>query len=69
MVEIYNSNKSIFLAVYRRRRIGKTYLVTNFFNEKGLFFHITGTPLNQQNSNYGIFHVFIQIRLTLMKSL
>ena len=42
--EIYNSNKSTFLAVYGRWRIGKTYLVTNFFNEKGLFFHITGTP-------------------------
>lgn len=42
--EIYKSDNSTFLAVYGRRRIGKTFLVTRFFKEKGLFFHITGTP-------------------------
>ena len=41
---IYESKDPEFLAVYGRRRVGKTYLITNFFENKGLFFHITGTP-------------------------
>jgi uncharacterized protein len=27
------SNKSEFLAVYGRRRVGKTFLITNFFTQ------------------------------------
>ena len=41
---IYESTNSEFLAVYGRRRVGKTYLIKNFFENKGIFFHITGTP-------------------------
>ncbi len=36
------SQEPAFLAVYGRRRIGKTYLIKNFFKGKGLFFHLTG---------------------------
>lgn len=42
--EIHNSEAPEFLAVYGRRRVGKTYLIKNFFEGKGIFFHITGTP-------------------------
>ena len=42
--EIYGSKKSEFLAVYGRRRVGKTYLIKNYFENKGIFFHLTGTP-------------------------
>jgi hypothetical protein len=41
--------------VYGRRRIGKTYLVKNYFEDKGLFFHITGiqeSPLDIQLQNF-----------------
>ena len=39
----YNSKKSSFVAVYGRRRIGKTELINHFFNEKGSFlFSLTG---------------------------
>lgn len=31
-----------FLAIYGRRRIGKTFLITEFFKDKGLYFEITG---------------------------
>ena len=37
------SNKSEFLAVYGRRRIGKTFLITNFFTQTDcVFFYVSG---------------------------
>jgi AAA+ ATPase superfamily predicted ATPase len=41
--EIITSNKAEFVAVYGRRRVGKTYLVKNLISEHScLFFHVTG---------------------------
>ena len=37
--ESYNSNQSTFVAVYGRRRIGKTYLINETFQEKIYFRH------------------------------
>src|SRR3990167_5060112 len=40
----YRAETAEFIAVYGRRRIGKTYLIKTFFKQKrGIFFHITGT--------------------------
>jgi len=36
--KLYDSKQAEFLAIYGRRRIGKTYLVTEFFRNKGVFF-------------------------------
>ncbi len=41
--KVYNSNEAELLAIYGRRRVGKTYLVSNFFKERGLYFELTGT--------------------------
>jgi len=41
---LVNSNDPEFLAVYGRRRVGKTYLITEFFKDKGLCLEITGSP-------------------------
>jgi AAA+ ATPase superfamily predicted ATPase len=38
----YHSPSAEFLAVYGRRRIGKTFLVRNYFKNKGIFFILTG---------------------------
>ncbi len=38
----YESETSEFLALYGRRRIGKTYLISEFFKSKGIYFEITG---------------------------
>ncbi len=60
--EIWKSKFSEFLAVYGRRRVGKTFLIKNFFENKGLFFHITGTPFEsakQQIWNFS--HVYNEV--------
>lgn len=53
--ELYDSDKAEFLAIYGRRRVGKTYLVSEFFKEKGVYFEITGSkkaPKSEQISNF-----------------
>ena len=41
--EVIESNKAEFLAIYGRRRVGKTHLITNFIRSvKCVFFHVTG---------------------------
>ena len=37
-----DSEEAQLLAIYGRRRIGKTYLIRNFFKDKGIFFELTG---------------------------
>ena len=47
-------DRSVFLAVYGRRRVGKTYLVRNVFAD-GFAFHLTGIAnvgTAQQLSNF-----------------
>ena len=39
---VLNSSSASFLAIYGRRRIGKTHLIRNYFKIQGLFFHLTG---------------------------
>lgn len=41
--ELLASPEPELLAVYGRRRIGKTYLISEFFKNKGVYFEITGT--------------------------
>ncbi len=36
--EIVNSNKPAFVAIYGRRRVGKTYLIKEYFNQKFTFY-------------------------------
>ena len=50
--ELYHSDKAEFLAIYGRRRVGKTYLIREFFKAQAcLFFNATGIhkgPLKRQ---------------------
>jgi uncharacterized protein len=39
--EIFESNEPHFLAVYGKRKIGKTFLIREFFKSKGVYFEIT----------------------------
>ena len=40
--DLYQSKKPEFLAIYGRRRVGKTFLIREFFRDKGLYFALTG---------------------------
>ncbi|MES2199242.1 MAG: ATP-binding protein [Chlamydiota bacterium] len=39
---LFKSKEAQFLAVYGRRRVGKTYLISNFFRGRGVYFELTG---------------------------
>lgn len=41
--KLFHSEKSELLALYGRRRVGKTYLISEYFEDKGLFFEIVGS--------------------------
>ncbi len=38
--QVYSSNKPEFVALYGRRRIGKTYLIREFFRQKEVIFFL-----------------------------
>lgn len=54
--DILNSGRPEFIAIYGRRRVGKTYLVREFFeNKKAVFFNTTGTKdgtMSEQISHF-----------------
>ena len=56
LTHFLSSNVPEFLALYGRRRVGKTFLIRHFFEkQKALFFNITGTkngPLKEQISHF-----------------
>ncbi len=42
--QAFNEKRNRFITVYGRRRVGKTYLINEFFkNKKCIYFHVTGT--------------------------
>lgn len=40
--KIFQSHRAEFLVVYGRRRIGKTYLINQYFKNKGIYFELSG---------------------------
>ncbi len=39
---LYTSENAQFLAIYGRRRVGKTFLISQYFKDKGIYLEITG---------------------------
>src|SRR5579862_7656585 len=43
LTEVFKSKKAEFVVVYGRRRVGKTFLIEQFFKtKKCVYFHVTG---------------------------
>ncbi|MCE5294802.1 MAG: ATP-binding protein [Chlamydiales bacterium] len=40
--KMWKSKEAEFLAIYGRRRVGKTHLIRSFFSDKSVFFELTG---------------------------
>ena len=49
--ELYDSNKPEFVAVYGRRRVGKTFLVNEVFSSKFAFKHVALSPIDDDNGD------------------
>ena len=50
LLDLYNSNKAQFIAVYGRRRVGKTYLINDTFQNKITFHHAGLSPIEETKS-------------------
>lgn len=48
---LYNSNKAELVAIYGRRRVGKTFLVNTLFADKFAFVHTRISPDDLEKSN------------------
>ena len=49
---LYNSKKAEFVAVYGRRRVGKTYLINNMFKNDFVFRHAGLSPDEEENKGF-----------------
>ena len=46
---LLHSKEAEFLVVYGRRRVGKTFLIRNYFKDKFAFYHTALSPLELEN--------------------
>ena len=53
--KIYASREPELLALYGRRRVGKTFLIRKYFEKKGLFFEVTGLKDGSLKDQLNIF--------------
>ncbi len=51
-----NFGKAVFIALYGRRRVGKTFLTRRIFRNQGLFFEITGSKKASKQHQLANFH-------------
>jgi hypothetical protein len=52
---LLESEKAEFIAVYGRRRVGKTFLIKNFVDATAVFFHVTGLQKGTAKEQLGEF--------------
>lgn len=65
--QIIASEKSEFVAVYGRRRIGKTYLIREYFKDQ-ITYHITGLPDGNKKQQIDNFYTILLKKFTLKKN-
>ncbi len=54
--KLHKSEKAEFLAVYGRRRIGKTFLISQFFRNSSVYFEVTGSKGASKAEQLANFH-------------
>ena len=54
--KLLKSKRAEFLAIYGRRRIGKTYLIHEFFKDKGVYLEVTGSNKATKKEQLKTFH-------------
>ena len=59
LTQCLNSNRPEFIVVYGRRRVGKTYLVKEYFNNR-FSFYASGTPDENNEGQLKAFHKSLQ---------
>ena len=50
-MQLYRGKRPEFVAVYGRRRVGKTYLIKELFKDKMAFYHTGMSPLDADDTN------------------
>ena len=69
--ERYDSRRPEFIAVYGRRRVGKTYLIDEALKDKITFRHSGLSPVDEQNNKNGLKeqlrHFYLSLQLQGMK--
>ena len=51
LMRLYRGKRPEFVAVYGRRRVGKTYLIKELFKDKMTFYHTGMSPMDIESSN------------------
>ena len=54
--KLLHSKRAEFLAIYGRRRVGKTFLIHEFFKDKGIYLEITGSNKASKSEQLMNFH-------------
>ena len=60
LAEIAHSSRSEFVAVYGRRRVGKTFLVRRAFNDKFVFY-ATGVVEGSREDQLAAFNIALEL--------
>ena len=53
LLDLYHNGRAEFVAVYGRRRVGKTFLIDEFFHAKYDFSYVGGHNLCKHRSDIG----------------
>ena len=65
--QLYNSGKAELVAVYGRRRVGKTYLINETFSNRFSFKHAGLSPIESDDNNGALKKQLTQFFYSLLK--
>lgn len=66
--ELYNSGKAEFLAIYGRRRVGKTFLVKEVLGTRFTFYHAGLSPIDEESSKTSMKDQLLNFYFSMMRA-